>query len=166
MLVKRLIWSIVQGTLYRWSFHTSHQWRAFLLRIFGASVAEGCTIRRTSRVYYPWMLTMGPLACLGDDVTVYNLGAVTLGERATISQEAYLCAGTHDYTKLSMPLVTLPITLKADSWICARAFIGPGVTVGEGAIVGAAAVAMKDVPDWTIVAGNPAKFVRERPRPS
>ena len=109
---------------------------------------------------------MGPLACLGDDVTVYNLGAVTLGERATISQEAYLCAGTHDYTKLSMPLVTLPITLKADSWICARAFIGPGVTVGEGAIVGAAAVAMKDVPDWTIVAGNPAKFVRERPRPS
>ena len=166
MLAKRLVWSVVQATLYRWSFHTSSGWRAFLLRRFGATVGDGCTIRRTSRVYYPWNLTMAALACLGDDVQVYNLGPVTLGERATISQEAYICAGTHDYTKLTMPLLTPPIVLKADSWVCARAFIGPGVTVGEGAIVGAAAVAMKDVRDWTIVAGNPAQYSKDRPRPT
>jgi putative colanic acid biosynthesis acetyltransferase WcaF len=164
--LRRLAWALVQGTLYRYSFHTSHNWRAFLLRAFGAQVGARCTIRRTSRVYYPWKLKMGALACLGDDVTVYNLGPVTLGERATVSQEAYLCAGTHDYTKLTMPLLTPPIELKADSWVCARAFIGPGVTVGEGAIVGAAAVAMKDVRDWTIVAGNPAQYSKDRPRPT
>ncbi|MEA2711729.1 MAG: hypothetical protein QOF78_4330 [Phycisphaerales bacterium] len=166
VLAKRLAWAFVQGTLYKWSFHTSNNWRAFLLRSFGADIAERCTIRRTSKVYYPWKLKMGALACLGDDVNVYNLGPVTLEARATISQEAYICAGTHDYTKLTMPLLTPPIVLKADSWVCARAFIGPGVTVGEGAIVGAAAVAMKDVPDWTIVAGNPAKHVKDRPKPT
>jgi putative colanic acid biosynthesis acetyltransferase WcaF len=157
---------LVQWTLYKWSFHTSNNWRAFLLRLFGADIGPRCTIRRTSRVYYPWKLKMGALSCLGDDVVVYNLGDVTLGDRATISQEAYICAGTHDYTKLTMPLLTPPIDLQADSWVCARAFIGPGVTVGEGAIVGAAAVAMKNVAPWTIVAGNPAHFCKDRPKPT
>lgn len=105
---------------------------------------------------------MGAMSCLGDRCEIYNLGTIEIGKRVVISQEAYLCAGTHDYQLISMPLLTPPIVLKDDSWICARAFIGPGVTVGEGAIVGAAAVAMRDVPDWTIVAGNPAKFIKER----
>jgi putative colanic acid biosynthesis acetyltransferase WcaF len=166
ILAKRLTWVFVQWTLYKWSFHTSNNWRAFLLRSFGADIGARCTIRRTSRVYYPWKLKMGSLSCLGDDVTVYNLGHVTLGDRATISQEAYICAGTHDYTKLTMPLLTPPVVLGADSWVCARAFIGPGVTVGEGAIVGAAAVAMKNVTPWTIVAGNPARYCKDRPKPT
>ena len=166
VLAKRLAWALVQATLYRCSFHTSNNWRAFLLRLFGAQVGPRCTIRRTSRVHYPWKLKMGALACLGDDVTVYNLGDVTLGDRATVSQEAYLCAGTHDYTRLTMPLLTPPIVLKDDCWVCARAFIGPGVTVGEGAIVGAGAVAMKNVADWTMVAGNPARYFKDRPRPT
>jgi len=79
-----------------------------------------------------------------------------------VSQEAYLCAGTHDYTKLALPLVTMPITIEADAWICARAFIGPGVTVGAGAVVAAGAVVPRDVPAWTIVGGNPARFIKER----
>ena len=166
VLAKRLLWVLVQWTLYKWSFHTSNNWRAFLLRLFGADIGPRCTIRRTSRVYYPWKLKMGALACLGDDVVVYNLGDVTLGDRATISQEAYICAGTHDYTKLTMPLLTPPIELQADSWVCARAFIGPGVTVGEGAIVGAAAVVMKNVAPWTIVIGNPSRYCKDRPRPT
>jgi putative colanic acid biosynthesis acetyltransferase WcaF len=165
VLVKRVLWSLVQATLYRGSFHTWNGWRATLLRAFGARVGPRCTIRRTSRIYYPWNLTMGALAALGDDVVVYNLGPVTLGERVSVSQEVYLCGGSHDYRLRTMPLVTAPIVLKDDAWVCARAFVGPGVTVGEGAIVGAAAVAMKDVPDWTIVAGNPAQFIKERPRP-
>lgn len=161
-LARRLIWSIVQATFYRYSFHTWNGWRAMLLRLFGARVGKGCTIRRTSKVYYPWKLVMGTGSCLGDDCEVYNLGPVTLGDWVTISQEAYICAGTHDYRYRTMPLITTPITLKDDSWICARAFVGPGVTVGQGAIVGACAVAMKDVEDMAIVAGNPAVFVRRR----
>lgn len=161
---RRLLWSMVQATLYRFSFHTFNGWRAALLRLFGATVGPGCTIRRTSRVYYPWNLTMGAVSCLGDRAEVYNLGPVVIGDRVTVSQEAYLCAGTHDYRLPAMPLVTRPIVVKDDAWLCARAFVGPGVTVGEGAIVGAASVAMKDVPDWTIVAGNPARAVKARPR--
>ena len=160
--IRRLLWSMVQSTLYRYSFHTWSNWRVMLLRQFGAKIGETCTIRRTSSVYYPWLLEMGELGCLGDDVVVYNLGLVRLGARSSLSQEAYICAGTHDYTSLAMPLVTAPITIGADAWICARAFIGPGVTVGEGAVVGACAVVMKDVPPWTVVAGNPARLIKER----
>ncbi len=160
--VRRLAWSMVQNTLYRYSFHTWSGWRAFLLRSFGAKIGKQCTIRRTSRVYYPWLLEMGDLACLGDEAEVYNLGHVTIGRRATISQQAYLCAGTHDFTRMDMPLITRPIDIGADAWICARALVGPGVTIGEGAVVGAAAVAMKDVPPWKIAAGNRAVIVGER----
>ena len=160
--VRRLIWSMVQGTVYRYSFHTQSAWRAFLLRCFGAKIGRQCTVRRTSRVYYPWLLELGDLACLGDDCTVYNLGKITIGTRASISQEAYLCAGTHDYRDISLPLITAPVTIGADVWICARAFIGPGRTVGEGAVVAACAVVVRDVPPWTIVGGNPAKPIGHR----
>lgn len=160
--VRRLLWSMVQATFYRGSFHTWSGWRATLLRAFGARVGRQCTIRRTSRVYYPWKLVLGDFSSLGDAAEVYNLGPVTIGQRVTVSQEAYLCAGTHDYTRITMPLVTMPITIGDDAWICARAFVGPGISIGEGAIVAACAVAVKDVPPWTIVGGNPAKAVKTR----
>ncbi|MCL5769752.1 MAG: putative colanic acid biosynthesis acetyltransferase [Planctomycetes bacterium] len=160
--VRRLLWSILENTLYRYSFHTWSGWRAFLLRCFGAKIGTRCTIRRTSRVYYPWLLEMGDLSGIGDDVTVYNIGRIVIGERCTISQEAYLCAGTHDYTQLSMPLKIAPISIGADTWICARAFVYPGVTIGEGAVVAACAVATRDVPAWTVVAGNPARAIQSR----
>lgn len=160
--VRRLIWSMVQGTIYRYSFHTQSGWRAFLLRCFGATIGHQCTVRRTSRVYYPWLLDLGDLACLGDDCTIYNLGKITIGARASISQEAYVCAGTHDYRDISLPLVTAPVVIGADAWICARAFIGPGRTVGDGAVVAACAVVVRDVPPWTIVGGNPAKPIGKR----
>jgi putative colanic acid biosynthesis acetyltransferase WcaF len=164
VLVARLLWSMVQNTLYRYSFHTSHRWRAFLLRLFGAKIGHRCVFRRTSRIYYPWNLTMGDVSALGDDVVMYTLGPVTLGDRVNISQEAYICTGTHDYRLRSMPLVTAPITIKDDVWICARAFVGPGVTVGEASIVAAGAIVVRDVPDWTIVGGNPARVISPRPQ--
>ena len=160
--IKRLIWSIVQATLYRGSFHTWSGWRAMLLRAFGAKIGRECTIRRTSRVYYPWQFEMGDASCLGDDCTVYNLGLVKLGKYVTLSQEAYLCGGTHDYAVREMPLITKPIIVGDDAWICARAFIGPGVTVGNGGIVAAGAIVHKDVEGWTIVGGNPAKLIKKR----
>ncbi len=157
-----LAWAAVQATLFRPSFHSWSGWRATLLRLFGATIAPHCTIRRTCRVHYPWNLTMKRHSCLGDRVEVYNLGKVTLGERVTISQEAYLCAGTHDHTRLSMPLLTPPILIKDDAWLCARCFIYPGVTIGRGAVVAACGVVIKDVEDWAMVGGNPAKFLKKR----
>jgi putative colanic acid biosynthesis acetyltransferase WcaF len=113
----------------------------------------------------PWNLNVADYAAIGDDALIYNLGLITIEARATISHRAHLCAGTHDYAKADFPLLRPPIAIGEQAWICADAFVGPGVTIGEGAIVGACAVAVKDVAPWTIVAGNPAKFAKRREKP-
>jgi putative colanic acid biosynthesis acetyltransferase WcaF len=165
MKARRALWSFVQSTLFRLSPHTASDFRAFLLRLFGARVGRHCMIRRTATVYYPWLLTLGDLTSLGDGATVYNLGAVTIGSRVTISQLAYLCAGTHDHRLLTMPLLTPPITIGDDAWICARAFVGPGVTVGEGAILAACGVSFEALEPWSIYVGNPAIRKKDREKP-
>lgn len=160
--IKRLLWAGIEATFFRLSFHTMNAWRCFLLRLFGAAIGPHCIIRRTVRTYYPWNVRIGELCIIGDDARLYSLGTITIGHRAMISQEAYLCAGTHDHTDPALPLLTPPIEVGADAWICARAFIGPGVKIGEGAIVAACGVAVKNVEPWTIVGGNPAKFIGTR----
>ncbi|SDW04711.1 putative colanic acid biosynthesis acetyltransferase WcaF [Thiocapsa roseopersicina] len=105
---------------------------------------------------------MGAEASIGEWALIYNLGSVSIGDRATISHRAHLCAGSHDYRDPALPLLRLPIEVGPQAWICADAFVGPGRRIGEGAIVGAAAVVVKDVPPWTIVAGNPARVIRSR----
>jgi putative colanic acid biosynthesis acetyltransferase WcaF len=102
-------------------------------------------------------------SCLADGVMIYNLGPVSIGPHTVISQDAYVCAGTHDYSKPNLPLQRPAITIGGGVWICAKAFIAPGVTVGDNAVVGACAVVTKDVPPGMIVAGNPARVVRPRP---
>jgi putative colanic acid biosynthesis acetyltransferase WcaF len=160
--IKRLLWATVEATLFRKSFHTLNAWRCFLLRLFGAQIGPHCVIRRTVRTYYPWNLRVDEMCIIGDEVRLYCLGPISLGPRVMVSQEAYLCAGTHDYTDPALPLLTPPVQVHADVWICARAFIGPGITVGQGAVVAACGVAVKDVPPWTIVGGNPAKIIGKR----
>lgn len=137
-------------------------WRRFLLRLFGAQVGHQAHVYPSARVYLPWMLTLGEHASIGEWALIYNLGPVTIGNRATISHRAHLCAGTHDYRDPALPLLRLPIEIGAQAWVCADAFVGPGRRVGEGAIVGAAAVVVSDVPDWEIVAGNPAQIIKRR----
>lgn len=138
--------------------------RRLILRTFGAKVGIKVHLYPSSQIYFPWNLEIGDHSSIGEWALVYNLGKVTIGKQATISQRVHLCGGTHDYLRADLPLMKLPITIGDAAWICADAFVGPGVTVGEGAIVGARAVAMKDVAAWTIVAGNPARFIKERPR--
>ncbi|MBC8203641.1 MAG: putative colanic acid biosynthesis acetyltransferase [Planctomycetes bacterium] len=164
--IGRLLWAVTQATVFRFSFHTCNRWRTFLLNLFGADVESSCIIRRTVRVECPWNLSMGRNSCLGDCVIAYCLGTITIGERVSISQHAHLCAGTHDYTKPELPLLRLPIVIQDDVWIAADAFVGPNVTIGRGAILGARAVAMKSLEALTIYAGNPAKPVKSREMPS
>ncbi len=111
---------------------------------------------------HPWLLTLGDHSILGDRVVVYNLGPVAIGEHTTISQDAYLCAGTHDYTQPDLPLVRSAITIGSGVWVCAGAFIGPGVTIGDNSVVGARSVVMKDVPPGVVVGGNPARVIKPR----
>ncbi len=164
--IARIFWAVVQATLFHFSFHTCNCWRRFLLKRFGATIHHTCIIRRTVRVECPWNLIMGRNSCLGDRVIAYCLGKITIGERVSISQGVHLCAGSHDYSKLDMPLTRPPITIYNDVWIAADAFVGPDVVVGEGAILGARGVAMKSLDEWTVYAGNPAKPVKSREMPS
>ncbi len=162
--VWRLLWAIVQMTLFRFSFHTWNTFRVFLLNSYGADIDATCIIRRTVKIECPWQLTMGKNSCLGDGAIVYCLGKVTIGDRVSISQHAHICAGTHDYTQDDMPLLRPPISIMDDVWIAADAFVGPNVVVGEGAILGARGVAIHDLDAWTIYGGNPAKSLKARPR--
>lgn len=152
---QRVLWSMAYP-FFRLSPRPLWGWRRLILRLFGAKIAPKVHIYPTVRITMPWNIEIAEAAAVGDRVILYALGPIKLGARATISQGAHLCAGTHDITDPGRPLLKLPISIENDAWICADAFIGPGVRVGCNSIVGARAVAMKDVVEKTIVAGNPA----------
>jgi putative colanic acid biosynthesis acetyltransferase WcaF len=157
-LVGRLLWALVWPA-FRFSPRPLWGWRRFLLRLFGAKVGAAVHIHPTVWVFIPWNLTIGDWSSVGFDAVLYNLGPLKIGNRTTISQRAHLCGGTHDYRDPTMPLVKSMITVGSQAWICADAFIGPGVVVGDRSIVAARAVVVKDIPDGTIVGGNPAKKI-------
>jgi putative colanic acid biosynthesis acetyltransferase WcaF len=159
--LRRVAWGCAR-LLFRASPRPCYGIRRWLLRRFGARLGRGVNVSPTALVYFPWLLEIGEYAAVGDAAMLYNLGPLRIGPRATISQRAHLCGGSHDYTDPAMPLLRLPITVEADAWVCADAFVGPGVTVGAGAVVGARAAAFKDVAPWTIVGGNPAKVIGRR----
>lgn len=161
--IARLLWAMVQGTLYRWSFPTWYRYRNALLRLFGAKVHPTCRFRRLTRFECPWNLTAGRNTCAGDGAMLYCLGPVRLGERVSISQGAHICAGSHDITRADLPLLRPPITIGDDVWIAADAFVGPNVTIGPRAILGARGCAFRDLPGDFIYGGNPARQIRPRP---
>jgi putative colanic acid biosynthesis acetyltransferase WcaF len=135
-----------------------------LLRAFGAKVGRDVHIYPTTRITIPWNLDLGAGCAIGDRVTLYALGPITIGARATVSQGAHLCAGTHDLSVPSRPLLKPPISIGEDAWVCADAFVGPGVRIGKGAILGARAVTMRDLPDNTTAVGNPARRIEGKGR--
>ncbi len=153
-LLGRTLWALCQP-LFRFSPRPMWAWRVWLLRGFGAQIGRQVHIHPTVRIAIPWHLKIDDQAAVGDRASLYALGRIHIGARATVSQQAHLCAGTHDWRDPARPLLKSPIHIGADAWICADAFVGPGVRVGAGAILGARAVAMKDLPDGHIGVGNP-----------
>lgn len=160
-LLLRLVWGMAIP-LFRFSPRTLFAWRSFLLRLFGARVGRQVHVYNTATVYMPWNLVIGDWSCIGEHAYIYNLGMINIGSKTTISHRAHLCAGTHDYESPDLTLVKPPINVADQAWICTDSFLGPGVSIGEGAIVGARAVVTKDVDPWVIVAGNPAKAIKKR----
>ncbi|KFE33442.1 transferase [Thioclava atlantica] len=136
-------------------------WRRWLLRRFGAKVGTEAHVYPSVRISIPWNITLGTQCAVGDRAILYALGPIVIGNRATVSQGAHLCAGTHDLTQPHRPLVKPPITIGDDAWVATEAFVGPGITVGAGAVAGARAVVVKDVEGGWIVAGNPARPIRK-----
>jgi putative colanic acid biosynthesis acetyltransferase WcaF len=160
---RRMLWRLVQGSLYRLPLPRGYAWRRLLLRCFGAKLGHRAGVHASTRIMHPWLLEMDAWTMLGPGTTVYNLGPVKIGQHTVISQDAYLCAGTHDYTRPELPLQKPPITIGAGVWIAAGAFIGPGVAIGDNCVIGARAVVVKDVPAGVIAAGNPARIIKPRP---
>lgn len=156
----RVLWALAQP-LFRFSPRPLWGWRRMLLRIFGATVAANVHVHPTARITIPWKIDLRQECAVGDNVILYALGPISIRERATVSQGAHLCAGTHDIKDASRPLIKLPIIVSQDAWIAADAFVGPGVTVGPGAVVGARAVVMTDVAEGHIVVGNPARVLKK-----
>lgn len=142
------------------------EWRSALLRLFGARIGRKVQIHPRARIFIPWNLEVGDWSAIGFDAMIYNLGPLKIGSKVTISQRAHLCGGSHDFRDPAMRLTKNPITIADQVWICADAYVGPDVVLGEGAVLAARAVVVKDVEPWTIVGGNPARLLGQRQAPS
>lgn len=152
-----LLWECCWPLLCAWTPKPFNAWRLLVLRAFGAEIHGRPFVHQRARIQHPWKLCLHDRACLGDRSNAYTLGRIVLMEGCTVAQEAYLCTGTHDFTRPETPLQTATITVGPRAFIGARAFVLPGVSIGAGAVVGAMAVVTRDVPAGTRVAGNPAR---------
>ena len=164
--VARVLWRIVHATIWKLCWRRVPSPRPLMLMIFGCKTSANAEYCGSTWIEMPWDLSVGPYVSIGPRVHLYNLGGLTIGSHTLISQDAYICGGTHDYNDPAWPLVRKPVVIGEWVWIGAGAFIHPGVTIGDGAIVGARAVVTKDVEPWTIVAGNPAVVIKKRDKHS
>lgn len=164
--LKRIIWNVTAAFLFH-PFITPffRKWRIALLKMFGAKLEWDCNVYASVKIWAPWRLQMGHRACLGPDVICYNQDWVVLEDDAVVSQYSYLCTAGHDVNIMNTAdksLITAPIILRRSSWIGSRAYVGMGVEIGEGAVVGATASVYKSIEPWVVVGGNPAKMIKKR----
>ncbi|MBP5366422.1 MAG: putative colanic acid biosynthesis acetyltransferase [Bacteroidales bacterium] len=164
--MKRAVWIVVYMLFFR-PFGTPifNAWRRIILRIFMAKIGKGVVVYSSAKIWAPWNLVMKDGSCLGPHVVCYNQAIIDIGENSVVSQYSFLCTAGHKTSELNnvkTGLVIAPIVIEDKAWVAMRAYVGMGVTIGEGAIVGATASVYKDVAPWTIVGGNPAKFIKVR----
>jgi len=164
-LLKRFLWCCVQLPFWPKMPRVLSPLRIMLLRLFGARVASKCMVG-SARIWIPWNLEMGEFAVVGNDAELYNLAPIRIGANSVISQRSYLCTATHDYTRPDFPLVSRTITIGGNVWLAADVFVAPGVSIGDGAVVGARSVVTKNVRPWTVCAGNPCHVIKSRQRVS
>lgn len=166
-IARRWLWAVVQSTLFRWSPRGLHRFRIHLLRLFGANIPSDGHVRiyPSVTIIHPWKLTCEARVMIGPGVNIYNLAPVSIGHGTQLSQYVHLCSGTHDYRRWSMPLVFGPIHLGPNVWLAADVFVGPGVTIGELAVIGARSVVIKDQPARMVCAGHPCRPLHARQDP-
>ena len=161
--IKRQLWDVVYALFFRTVPRSrAMAWKRFLLRAFGAKIAKNVRIESTATFWAPWNLSIGENSWIGGGARLYSVDKLTIGANVVISQEADLCTASHDITSPIFELITNPITIGDGAWVACRAAVLPGVTIGEGAVLGYAAVVTKDVEPWAVVAGNPATLIKKR----
>jgi putative colanic acid biosynthesis acetyltransferase WcaF len=158
----RVIWGIVRALLFKPSPRPVHIWRVFLLRCFGAKIGSGVHVYPGVVIWAPWNLEIADGVGIASGSILYSQGKITIGRQSVISQGAHLCAGTHNYNQEGFPLMIKPIVIGDHVWIAAEAFVHPGVTIGEGTVVGARSVVTKDLPAWKVCSGFPATVIKDR----
>ena len=158
----RLVWMITWALLASYSPPQMRAWRRGLLRAFGARVDSTAGVRGSAKIWYPPNLILGPGSSIGPRVRIYNVNLIEISADTVVSQDAHLCTASHDFRTHAFLLTSRPIKIGNNVWIAAESFVGPGVTIGDGAILGARAAAFADLAPWTIYRGNPAKAVKQR----
>ena len=156
------LWWLVQATVFNWSPQFMYQFRAMLLRLFGAQIGKGVLVRPTVCVTYPWKLTIGDNSWVGDDVVLYSLGEISVGSNTVISQRSYICAADHDHSDTAFSIHSKPVSIGDSVWIATDVFVAPGVRIGDGTVVGARSSVFKDLPSNVICNGTPAQMRRQR----
>lgn len=161
--VRRLLWSMVWGVFARPIPRSIlGGWKRFLLRCFGAKMHDTASVYSSARIYAPWNLEMGAHSCIGPGVDCYNADKVIIGAHVIVSQRVSLYTASHRIGSCCFEWFSAPIVIEDQAWVAAESFVMMGVTIGEGAVVGARAAVFKDVEPWTVVGGNPAKFIKKR----
>jgi putative colanic acid biosynthesis acetyltransferase WcaF len=156
------IWWLVQATLFALSPQLMYGWRSWLLRRFGAHIGVGTIIRPSVKTPYPWKLTIGDYCHIGDEVHLYTYGEIEIGDCVVISQRSYVCTGTHDHTSPAFDLYAKKVVIGPEVWLATDVFVAPGVTIGQGTVVGARSSVFHDLPPGTIAVGTPARVIAER----
>jgi putative colanic acid biosynthesis acetyltransferase WcaF len=160
--ILRLIWEFCWAVFCSWTPKPLNRWRLAWLRLFGANI-HGCPfVHQRARIAIPWNLTIHDRAVLGDRANANTLGEIEIGPGAIVAQETYLSAGSHDFDRRALPLVTAKITIGQDAFLGARTFVMPGIHIGDRALIGACSVVTKDIPDNVIAGGNPCQVIKPR----
>jgi putative colanic acid biosynthesis acetyltransferase WcaF len=158
-----LLWWLVQEIAFPLTLHAHHAPRRFLLRLFGARIGKGVVIRPTARFHYPWKVAIGDHSWIGNDVVLYSLDTIAIGCHCVISQESYLCTGSHNVADPAFGLKTAPIEIENGAWVATDCFVGPGVRIGANAVVGARSSVFADLPADHLCWGTPCRPHRRRP---
>ncbi|RED65053.1 putative colanic acid biosynthesis acetyltransferase [Cohnella lupini] len=157
-----LLWWLVQSTAFRWSLQPMYAWRNWLLKLFGAEIGIGVKVRPTATITYPWKVKIGEHSWIGDHAELYSLDSITIGNHCVVSQNGYLCTGSHDASDPQFSLIVNPIRIEDGAWLASDVFVYPGVTVGVMAVVAARSTVLRDVPTNEVHAGTPAKYIKHR----
>lgn len=158
----RVIWSIAWLVLARFTPPPLHGWRRLVLKVFGARVGRGARVHASVRIWLPVNLELGDHCLIGPGVHLYNQGHIAIGARTVVSQGAHLCASSHDIADPDFQLVLRPIRIGDGAWVAAEAFVGPGVTMGDRAVLGARAALFRDAAADGVYSGNPARLIKQR----
>lgn len=156
------LWWIVYALLFKPSPQVLYGWRRFLLRSFGAQIGKSVIIRPSAQITYPWKVRIGDYSWIGDEVVLYSLGEIEIGNHSVISQRSYICTGSHDYNKIDFPIYAKKILIKDGCWLATDVFVAPDVIIEKGTVVGARSSVFKNLDEFSVYSGSPAKLIRKR----